>query len=150
MGLFRFTSQRFGGESRKPSEERFGEGFPFYGWKFQVLVDFGFQVLKFFGGCDFGESAEKQLVCPLTFHHFQSIQDLAMRRSLPNGKNHRFPEPAFRAILGQHAQPAVDFHGPLCRIHRKLGGPVFRKMRHQAKQMIAIGVGRPLHPHIVQ
>ena len=86
MGLFRFTSQRFGGESRKPSEERFGEGFPFYGWKFQVLVDFGFQVLKFFGGCDFGESAEKQLVCPLTFHHFQSIQDLAMRRSLPNGK----------------------------------------------------------------
>src|SRR5712692_3598265 len=50
--LFRFTSERFGRESRKPSEERFGERFLFFGRKFQVLLDFRFQVLKFFRECD--------------------------------------------------------------------------------------------------
>jgi hypothetical protein len=42
VGLFRFASERFGGESRKPSEERFGKRFPFFGRKFQVLLDFRF------------------------------------------------------------------------------------------------------------
>jgi hypothetical protein len=47
-GLFGFAGERFGGESRKPSEEGFGEGFLLFGRKFQVVLDFGFQVLKFF------------------------------------------------------------------------------------------------------
>ena len=98
----------------------------------------------------FRQSPEKQFVRLLPFHHFQSIQDLAMGSALPNRKNHRFTKPALDAVFGECAQPAVDFHGPLCGIHRKLGGPVFRKMGYQPKQMIAIGVRRPLHPNVVQ
>ena len=50
MGLFRFASQSFGGESREPPKERFGKGFPFLGWKLQVLPDFGLHILKLFRG----------------------------------------------------------------------------------------------------
>jgi hypothetical protein len=65
MFLIQFTSERFGRESRKPSEERFGERFRFFGWKFQALLDFRFPVLKLFRGCDFRQSPEKHLVCSL-------------------------------------------------------------------------------------
>ena len=75
-----------------------------------MLLNFRFHVLKFFRGCDFRQSPEKHFVCSLPFHHFQAIQYLAMRRSLLNRENHRFPKPALRAILSQNAQPAVHFH----------------------------------------
>src|ERR1700720_286785 len=85
--LFCFPGERLRRESRKSSEERFGQCFFLFGWKFQVLLHFGFHVLKFFGGGDFREALEKHLVGALSFHHFESIEHLAMRRSFPNRKN---------------------------------------------------------------
>src|SRR6476661_3069888 len=144
------VSERFGGENCELPEERLGEGFPFLVWKLQVLLDFGFHVVKFLGGSELSEPLEKHFVGSFSFHHFEAIEDLAMRGAFPDGENHGFAKPAFRAVLGEDAEPAVDFHGPLCGVDGKFGGPVFREMGYQTEQMVAIGVGRALHPDFVQ
>jgi hypothetical protein len=84
------VSERFGGENCELPEERLGEGFPLFVWKFQVLVGFGFHVVKFFGGSELREPQEEQLVGVFSFHDFEAIEYLAMRDAFPDGENHGF------------------------------------------------------------
>jgi hypothetical protein len=83
--LILFAGERFGRENGELSEDRFGEGFPFLGRKSQVLLDFGFHVLKFLGGSDFRQALEEQFVGAFSFHDFDAIEDLAMGGAFPDG-----------------------------------------------------------------
>ena len=97
-----------------------------------------------------GQKGEEHLVRLLAFHHFEAVENLSMRGAFPNGENHGFAEPAFDAELGERAEAAVNFHGPFRGVHGKFRGPVFGEMRDQPEEMIAIGIGRALHPHLVE
>ncbi len=73
-----------------------------------------------------------------------------MRGALPDGEDHGFAEPAFGAVLGENAEAAVNFHGPLGGVDGKFGGPVFGEVGDEAEEVVAIGVGRALHPDFVE
>jgi len=53
------ASEGFSGENCKFPEERFGKCVSFFDGQFQVLLDFGLKVTKFFRRRDFGEPLEK-------------------------------------------------------------------------------------------
>src|SRR5579859_4027029 len=82
-----FAGEQFGCENGKLFEERFGEGFLFFGRKAQMLVDFGFHGLKFFSRGKFGEALEEELVGAFAFHYFEAVEYLAMRSAFPDGEN---------------------------------------------------------------
>ena len=57
--LFGLASEGFSGENCKFPEERFSKCLSFFDGQFQVLLDFGLKVTKFFRRRDFGEPLEK-------------------------------------------------------------------------------------------
>ena len=115
-----------------------------------MMVNFGFESLEIFCGGERGEVSEEKLVCVFAVHGFEGVEDLAVRGAFPDGEDHGFAEPALGAVFGDDSEAAVDFHGPLGGVDGKFGGPIFGEVSDEAEEMIAIGVGRALHPDFVE
>ena len=94
--------------------------------------------------------AEEEFVGVFAVHDFEGVEDLAVGGAFPDGEDHGFAEPAFGAVFGKDPEAAVNFHGPLGSVYGEFGGPVFGEVGDEAEEMVAIGVGRALHPDFVE
>src|SRR5260370_1407415 len=78
----------------------------------------------------------------LALRHFEAVEDWAVRGALPDGQDHGFTEPALDGKFFNHAKRAMNLHAPLGGLRGEFRGPVFRQVRDQTEQMIAVGIGR--------
>src|SRR5258708_1212936 len=86
----------------------------------------------------------------LAFHDFEAVEDLAVRRTFPDSEDHGLAEPTFDWEFRYDAEGAVNFHGPLGGLRGEFGRPVFRQMRHQTEEMVAVRIGRALLADFVE
>ena len=96
-----------------------------------MLFDPRFHLLQCGSGYGCGQGLKQQAVGMLALHDLQTIQNLAMRGSLPNCQNHRLSQPAFSTILMQCAHPAMHFHRPLGGLHGDFRRPVLCQVGNQ-------------------